>query len=636
MINYVNSALFTDNSIDKQLNIVSDDGTVVITNTELHENAFELEEKICDESTLVFGLAEPSVLRFTISNVFTPMKNKWITAYTTLNRDLTNPFIFGRYKVQSDKPTADRKKREIVAYDALYDILNADVTNWYNNFFKYTAESTLKTFRNSFFSNFGISEVDVVLPNDSMKIKKTIDPKELSGKTVLNAICEINGCFGHIGRDGKFKYVFLEKMSEGLYPSHELYPSEDLYPAKPQGATIGTSQYIPPCTYEDYVTDRISGVQIRQEEDDIGAIAGSTSNPYIIQDNFLVYGKGSDELLQIARNVLNVIKDIVFRPFSTKAKGNPCIEVGDSIRINTKNQRVESYVLQRVLSGIQSLKDYFETTSDKELKSKANSVHDEIVQLKGKTNTLKRTVESTVSEIKDLETKTNTKFIQTSEKIETLAQDIDYIDGVVETNTSNITQTAKDIRLEVERATGAEDALSGRIDVNAEQIALKVSQGDVQSMIDVSLKEIKITSDQISLEGYTTINKSFSIDNEGNIKATSGTIGGWNITSSGLEYDIYSVRPDSFYLGNPEGKLYFQGSTGLTIESGNLIMAGGDIYLSNSDYFSGTTLEDRIFGDFSSESVSTQTLSCKTIYLDGALLDVILSDLEDRIAALEG
>lgn len=417
MINYVNRALFLEDSIDKQLNIVSDDGTVSITNTELHQNAFELEEKICDKDTLVFGLAEPSVLRFTISNVFTSMKNKWLTVYTTLNHDLANPFIFGRYKVYSDKPTADRKKREIVAYDALYDILNADVTTWYKDFFKYTSKSTLKVFRNSFFSHFNISEVDIDLPNDSMKITKTIDPKELSGRTVVNAICEINGCFGHIERSGKFKYVFLEKMSEGLYPSHDLYPSEEIYPTKPNGATLGTGVYIPPCTYEDYVTDLYTGVKIRKEDNDIGATAGSASNAYVIQDNFLVYGKGSDELLTIARNILNVIKDIVMRPFSTKAKGNPCVEVGDLVRLNTKTQRIESYVLQRVLTGIQALMDSYEASVSKQVATKANSVTDQIIQLKGKSNTLERTIEQTRSELRDLESETSSLIEQTASSI---------------------------------------------------------------------------------------------------------------------------------------------------------------------------------------------------------------------------
>lgn len=45
------------------------------------------------------------------------------------------PFLIGRFKGYSDTPTADRKYRDVVAYDALYDILNADVAAWYNTVF---------------------------------------------------------------------------------------------------------------------------------------------------------------------------------------------------------------------------------------------------------------------------------------------------------------------------------------------------------------------------------------------------------------------------------------------------------------------------------------------------------------------
>ena len=41
------------------------------------------------------------------------------------------PFPYGAYKVYSDVPTSDRTKREITAYDAMYDIINADVKSWY-------------------------------------------------------------------------------------------------------------------------------------------------------------------------------------------------------------------------------------------------------------------------------------------------------------------------------------------------------------------------------------------------------------------------------------------------------------------------------------------------------------------------
>jgi hypothetical protein len=573
MISHEYSALFLEDSIHKNILIYNDDGELLITNRELHQEAFEIEEKISDDNNLAFGSAFPNMIKFTVSNVFEPLKDTWITVKVAIN-SLENAFQIGRYKVYSDKPTADRKKREIVAYDALYDVLNADVTEWYNYILpRKTSTATLALFRKSFFANFGILEEDISLPNDNVVIRKTIEPEELSGRTVLKAILELNGCFGQIGRDGKFRYIFLEKLSQALYPSHDLYPSEDLYPVKPNGATLGTGVYIPPCTYEDYVTDLITGVQIRKEDNDIGATAGSTSNAYVIQDNFLVYGKGSDELRQIAERILNVIKDILLRPFSTKAKGNPCVEVGDAVRLNTKTQRIESYVLQRVLTGIQALRDTYEANVNKALPTKANSVSDQIIQLKGKTNILERNVEETRSELSDLEDNTSSRF----------------------------TQTSREISAEVERATKEEGRLSGRIDLTPTSISLGVTNNGMTSGITITLKnkngqEVDKSSGDIIITGAVSFEDLSGTGKRTVIKGdyiTTGTIdasrvtvknlsiGEWEINSSGLYNDYYnsSFTPESFWIGNTEGRLYYSPNGGLTIESAPITIRTGELYL---------------------------------------------------------
>ena len=70
---------FKKNSINKQLNIATDDKTTNITNVELHQEQFELTESLCSENELTFGCCEASCLKFTVSNIFLPMKSKWIT-----------------------------------------------------------------------------------------------------------------------------------------------------------------------------------------------------------------------------------------------------------------------------------------------------------------------------------------------------------------------------------------------------------------------------------------------------------------------------------------------------------------------------------------------------------------------------
>lgn len=492
MVNYQYAELFKKDSIDKQLTIETDDKTTKITNVELHQEQFELTESICSESELTIGSCEAAVLKFTVSNIFLPMKDKMITVKTVIDNNTANPFQIGRYKVYSDTPTADRTKRDIVAYDSLYDVINADVAEWYNTLLPdKDSVTTMKAFRDSFFGYFGIEQADAQLVNDDMKVEKTVEPEELSGATVLNCICEINGCFGHIGRDGRFHYIYLEQEIQGLYPRNNLYPADDLYPREPKSTRISKSLYIS-AQYEDFLVKTIDKLQIRKEEDDIGVIVGSGTNAYVIQDNFLVYGKGSEELTGIANNIYGKIRGIIYRPFSADCKGNPCIEVGDAVRLPTKYEIIESYVLKRTLKGIQALRDNYEATGEEYRSTQVNSVHKSIIQLKGKTNVLTRTIEETNSKITDVESGLSSEIKQTATDIRTevkntadgLSSSIEQtansirseVSDSVNNLSSSIQQNAESIATEVKRANEAEGNLSTKITQTAESITSEVSK----------------------------------------------------------------------------------------------------------------------------------------------------------------
>lgn len=519
MVNYQYAELFKKDSIDKQLTIETDDKTTKITNVELHQEQFELTESICSESELTIGSCEAAVLKFTVSNIFLPMKDKMITVKTVIDNNTANPFQIGRYKVYSDTPTADRTKRDIVAYDRLYDVINADVAEWYNALLpEKDSTTTMKAFRDSFFGYFGIEQADAQLVNDDMKVEKTVEPEELSGATVLNCICEINGCFGHIGRDSKFHYIYLEQEIQGLYPRNNLYPADDLYPREPKSTRISKSLYIS-AQYEDFLVKTIDKLQIRKEEDDIGVIVGSGTNAYVIQDNFLVYGKGSEELTGIANNIYGKIRGIIYRPFSADCKGNPCIEVGDAVRLPTRYEIIESYVLKRTLKGIQALRDEYEATGEEYRSTQVNSVHKSIIQLKGKTNVLTWTIEETNSKITDVESGLSSEIKQTatdiraevkntadglSSSIEQTANSIrSEVSDSVNNLSSSIQQNAESIATEVKRANEAEGNLSTKITQTAESITSEVSKNYETKENATNTKTELQTSIRQTADGFT-------------------------------------------------------------------------------------------------------------------------------------
>lgn len=431
--------MFYDDSVDKQLIITYSGSGTTLTNAEFQSETMTVTESICDEQELRFGCCNASSFEIKVLDTAENFKGKKMRV-SILLAGQDEAYQLGEYKVYSDKPTADRLYKDIVAYDAMYEILNAEVSGWYNSL---TFPMTLRQFRDSFCSYVGVEQEEITLINDAMMVEKTIDPGELPGKTVIEAICEINGCFGHIGRNGKLRYVLLERMIEGLYPADDLYPSDDLYPADPMGTTeVSRSHYIS-CQYEDFICQHIDKLQIRQEENDIGAISGIGNNCYIIEDNFLVYGKSAADLQTIADNVLSVIGVVWYRPAQVEARGNPCLEVGDGILLHTTRETIYTYILQRTLKGIQALRDSYVAEGEEYRTGQVNGLQKQIIQLKGKTNVLTRTVDETRLEMKDINQNLSTQISINAQQILTKVSK----DNIV----SEINQTAESIKIKAER-----------------------------------------------------------------------------------------------------------------------------------------------------------------------------------------
>ena len=483
---------------------------IVFKNSDIDWENFELSESLCSESELRFGCCEASILKFRIHNTFVPLKEKWMTVTEVLDGNTDVPFQFGRYKVFSDVPTADRLYRDVTAYDVMYDIINSSAISWYNTILpNENAKVTMKQFRTSFVNYFGLEQEEITLVNDDMIVEKTIQVEEgveieneteqvsilkesaLSGKDVITAICEINGCFGNIGRNGKFHYVYLNQDIMGLYPSNTLFPDHapwylkqsetgHLYPQDPKSTSLGTGKY-KSCQYEDFICKRIAKLQIRQEENDIGKIwpegeKRPDDNCYIIENNFLVYGKPSDELKVVAKNIFDKISDVVYRPFFADCVGNPCLEVGDPVRLPTKYELVESYILTRNLKGIQSLTDGYGASGSEKYSEKMNGIHNSILQLKSKANILKRTIEETRSELIDSDQGLNSLILQTAREIRA------EVKNTKEGLESSIIQKAEEITSTVSAATSKFDTKNYEVDLfgyeDGEEIKYEASENN--------------------------------------------------------------------------------------------------------------------------------------------------------------
>ena len=404
MIDYVNEALFGKDSIKKEWNIFGDN--INLSNEDLYSESIELNETLSSDANVFFGNCPASVFKFTTSSISTSFMGEEIQVSLVIDEDYENPFYVGTFIVTEETLSADKTKKEIVAYDSVYTIINSNVAAWYDSL---TFPLTLAAFRNSLLSHMGIAYETTTLVNDAMIVEKTIDADVISGAEVLKAICEINGVFGHINREGVFEYKTLSDTVN---------------------YTINASMYTS-CEYADYEVEPITQLQIREESGDIGVVVGVSGNAYIVEDNFLVYGKNSSDLTTIATNLLAAIDNVTFVPVHIQCIGNPCVEVGDRVEIvKTDQESIETIVLQRTIKGLQFLMDEIIAEGDEVYPEDVNGINVDIKQLKGKSNVLERSIEETRSTITDVEAALQTEIVQTAEGLQIQITDLqEQIDG---------------------------------------------------------------------------------------------------------------------------------------------------------------------------------------------------------------
>lgn len=606
MINYKYYDLFDKSSVDKQLKIVCQDGTI-LTNKNFSSTSsdFSLSESLCSDSKLSFGKCESACLKIKIANTVNSLKGQTLQVTETLGNKNDVPFKIGTYIVDEDTFTSDKKYRNITAYDRLYSISSMNVSDWYSKLFPskqvpliryenvtkewtYTGidgkevteyyeelepityyqteyESiTLKAFRDSFFKHIGLTQQSTTLVNDSMKVSKSVDNIDLTAKDVLEAICEINGVFGKMSRDDVFIYVELKFPSRGLFPSKTLYPNKSLFPTKSVNVDTRRLEMGEYKTLQvgDTNFEQITKLQIRQSEDDIGYIAGDdTGVSYVIQGNFLTYSSGTDELKTIANNVLSKISKVIFNPVNITLQGNPCVETGDTIRIiDTNNKVYMSYVLQRTLTGIQMLMDSIISEGDQSL-AEVNGIQHDIIKLQGKTNELSRLVEGTSSTLNDyakglkseISQKTDSLKLSVSKSFSVTNNNIDEVSkGLSSTNqtvnnlSNDLTNTNKTLSTTNENVTQL-----GKDLTNTNKTVKKV-QADLELKIDKDdngqiISMINASADVINLIGnrLTLGSNNCTITKDGTITAKNALLSG-----SFECGDYTSKQGQFFYVSN--------------------------------------------------------------------------------------
>ena len=500
----------------------------VIDNSQIISESLTIEENLCASSDLKFGECNSTQFEIVVADVLLDLTGKEFILTVEVGG---YEMAMGVYKVDSFvREQADRRRKKIVAYDRMLNFDN-DVADWYQGL---TFPMTLKQFRDSLCAYVGVTQISVILPLDDMQITKTIDPEQLDGRKVLIAICEINGCFGNFDKIGRLTYKFLG--FSGLFPSETLYPSDDLFPSEMTNAE-NLSRYKQSETYyEDFVTSPFNKVQIRQEEGDVGISYGPGKNCYIIQGNYLVYGKSAEELPSIAATVYEQISMRIYKPSHIVGPALPWVEVGDGIICYTTDDVIETYCLKRTMKGIQGMMDTYESEGSVE-REQSFGLGDQIIQLEGKTAIIKKSVEEVSVRVTDLKAETEAQFAITANQI--LAE----VTRAKQAEAS-LSIRADQIALSV---TNLANDTNSKFIQTADQISLKVSKGEVSSQLSVEPNAVTIKTNRLSWESnYSSMTSDGKLTCR-NIVATNGTFTG-NLESQTFYANGSAVGFGDYYV----------------------------------------------------------------------------------------
>lgn len=589
-------------------------------------NSFEMTESISNADQIVYGSVEPSCMKIQISDNYDVLGS---------NSELGNliegefkdyadgrlwEYVIGRkiimligtgddeyysdFYISDVKGEGTTKFKTITAYDAL-SLFDKNVAEWYNglNF----NSLTLKAFRESLCTYCGVEFESVTLPNDSMTISRTMSATSITGRDILSACCELCGCWPKIDLWGtnKLKWVTLGETS---------------------CETFDYSQYDytfrPDSTREEYDCKGINAVIIRATDDDVGGHYPATvqDNPYIIQGNFLCFGKSTAELTTIAQNIYNQIANKPYRPHKTVITGRPYLEPGDKVTVKFADGNggtFDTYILKRTMTGEAALLDTYEAKGKKEHREQYG-ISRQIQQIQGRTNELTRTVDETVNTITRIEyltpvlskTDPSTEWADDEKAAKEGYQwfdgtDLRIWDGAAwkltiypDYNQSTQPNNAKEGEYWYNPTTGEIKKLVGdtwtadstvcipttwtqtmqtQLKITAEGVQSTVTKDNIISTINQSAESVSIDASKIDLTGYVTIS---SLKAGGTTQIDGGRITTGKVAAARIDVDKLYVKHLSAADGTFTGTL-----SAVTGTFTNLDAAGYRVHL-GTDYIS--------------------------------------------------
>ena len=438
------------------------------------------------DNDFMYGCVASGSIEFTIDNSDNKAENlinKQFTWQCQMNGD-TAYKTMGKFTVANIKK--NKNKATLTAYDNVYE-LEASADLWLASL---TFPITLKNLVSSMAVKTNIT---IRLPEDSFSsftVNQNFITNNVSYRQILSFIGQLTNRF------------FVADASGAIEGRR--------YTAN--ATVIDNSKYIS-LTMDENPIDPIDRVQIQSTHDDIGYIAGTGTNTYIITENPLVFSANkATATTTLATNLLDSLKNITYTPMKFSTLNDYGIEVGDILTINGKT----CYVMKKTAkaSGCE-----FECVGNKRRETQKTEQHSAITALNNKTNELVRTVDETKSTITSIQGSI-TNIQDEQGNITSQMATITTEQSEIKQTAQGLTSTVSSIQTSLQNLDGEVETLSSTVST-VQQTATGLTSTVTQQGETIS--EIRQDLDKIDISGYVTFT---------DLKTSgSTTINGDNITT---------------------------------------------------------------------------------------------------------
>lgn len=188
----------------------------------------------------------------------------------------------------------------------------------------------------------------------------------LTGRQLLSWVAEASGTFLRAMPDGKLEFAWYTPDSHdtGIMAGNQgvraivRLSGDVLRTSQDEIYRIGISgrfYYQSSLTYEDYQTEKIDKVQIKQTDDDVGVIYPpdeTGTNALVISGNLLLTTSTAETLQPVAQSLYGLMADVTYTPCEIEIQDDGQTHAGDIVEVtDSRGNTFTAYIMEAVSSG---------------------------------------------------------------------------------------------------------------------------------------------------------------------------------------------------------------------------------------------------------------------------------------------